>query len=52
MVLRALLKERCATNVESEEDEDPTSSANPNEEESSDDLDECESLTPSEIREI
>ena len=39
-------------NVESEEDEDPASSANPDEEESSDDSDECESLTPSEIREI
>ena len=38
-------------NVESEEDEDPASPANPNEEESSDDS-ECESLTPSEIREI
>ena len=39
-------------NVESEEDEDPASPANPDEEESSDDSDECESLTPSEIREI
>ena len=39
-------------NVEFEEDEDPTSPANPDEEESSDDSDECESLTPSEIREI
>ena len=39
-------------NVESEEDEDPTSPANPDEEESSDDSDECESFTPSEIREI
>ena len=39
-------------NVESEEEEDPDSPANPDEEESSDDLDECESLTPSEIREI
>ena len=39
-------------NVESEEDEDPTSPTNPVEEGSSDDSDECESLTPSEIREI
>ena len=39
-------------NVEFEEDEDPASPANPDEEESSDDSDECESLTPSEIREI
>ena len=39
-------------NVESEEDEDPASPANPDEEESSNDSDECESLTPSEIREI
>ena len=39
-------------NVESEEDEDPASPANPDEEESSDDSDECESLTPSEIKEI
>ena len=39
-------------NVESEEDEDPASPANRDEEESSDDSDECESLTPSEIREI
>ena len=38
-------------NAESEEDEDPVSPANPDEEESSDDS-ECESLTPSEIREI
>ena len=38
-------------NVESEEDDDPTSPVNPDERESSDDL-ECESLTPSEIREI
>ena len=38
-------------NVESEEDEDPASPANLDEEESSDDS-ECESLTPSEIREI
>ena len=39
-------------NVESDEDEDPASPANPDEEGSSDDSDECESLTPSEIREI
>ena len=39
-------------NVESEEDEDPTSPANPDEEESSDDSNKCESLTPSEIKEI
>ena len=39
-------------NMESDEDEDPASPANPNEEGSSDDLDECESLSPSEIREI
>ena len=39
-------------NVESDEDEDPTSLANPDEEGSSDDSDKCESLTPSEIREI
>ena len=39
-------------NVESEEEEDPDSPANLDEEESSDDSDECESLTPSEIREI
>ena len=38
-------------NVESEEDDDLASPINPDEEESSDDL-ECESLTPSEIREI
>ena len=38
-------------NVESEEEDDPASPVNPDEEESSDDL-ECESLTPSEIREI
>ena len=38
-------------NVESEEDEDPASPANPIEEMSSDDS-ECESLTPNEIREI
>ena len=39
-------------NVESKEEEDPNSPANPDEEKSSDDSDECESLTPSEIREI
>ena len=39
-------------NVESEEDEDPASSANLDEEESSDNSDKCESLTPSEIRKI
>ena len=39
-------------NVESEEDEDLASPANLDEEESSDDSDECESLTLSEIREI
>ena len=39
-------------NVESEEEEDSDSPANPDEEESSDDSDKCESLTPSEIREI
>ena len=39
-------------NVESKEDEDPASPANPDEEGSSDDSDECESLSPSEIREI
>ena len=38
-------------NVESDEDDDPASPANPDEKESSDDS-ECESLTPSEIREI
>ena len=38
-------------NVESEEDDDPASPVNPEERESSDDS-ECESLTPSEIREI
>ena len=38
-------------NVEFEGEEDPESLANPDEEESSDDS-ECESLTPSEIREI
>ena len=36
-------------NVESEGDEDPHSPANPDEEESSDDSDECESLTFGEI---
>ena len=39
-------------NMESEEDEDPASLANPDEEGSLDDSDECESLSPSEIREI
>ena len=39
-------------NVESDEDEDPASPENPDEEGSSDDSDECESLTPNEIREI
>ena len=39
-------------NVDSEEEEDPDSPANLDDEDSSDDLDECESLTPSEIREI
>ena len=39
-------------NVESEKDEDPASPANPDEEGSSNDSDECESLSPSEIREI
>ena len=38
-------------NVESEEDENSANPANPEEEESSDDS-ECESLTPSEVREI
>ena len=38
-------------NVESEEDDDPANPVNPDERESSDDS-ECESLTPSEIREI
>ena len=38
-------------NVESEEDEDPTSPANPDKEESTDDS-KCESLTPTKIREI
>ena len=38
-------------NVESEEEKNPDSPANPEEEESSDDS-ECESLTPSEVREI
>ena len=39
-------------NVESDEDEDPASPANLDEEGSSDNSDECENLTPSEIREI
>ena len=38
-------------NVESEEEEEPGSPANPDEEESSDDS-KCESLTPSEVQEI
>ena len=38
--------------MESDEDEDPASPANPDEEGSSDDSDEYESLSPSEIREI
>ena len=38
--------------MESDEDEDPASPANPDEEGSSDDSDECESLSPSEIWEI
>ena len=38
-------------NMESEKEEEPGSLANPDEEESSDDS-ECESLTPSEVREI
>ena len=46
-IKEALLKH----NVESKGEEDPESLANPDEEESSDDS-ECESLTPSEIREI
>ena len=47
-IKEALLKH----NVDSEEEGDPDSPANLDEEDSSDDLDECESLTPSEIREI
>ena len=39
-------------NVESEEEEGPGSPANPDEEESRDDLDECESLSSREIQEI
>ena len=39
-------------NVKSEGEEDPDTPANPDEEESSDDLDECESLSSGEIREI
>ena len=46
-IKKALLKH----NVELEGEEDPESSANPDEKDSSDDS-ECESLTPSEIREI
>ena len=47
-IKEALLKH----NVDSEEEGDPDSPANPDDEDSSDDLDKCESLTPSEIREI
>ena len=47
-IKEALLKH----NVDSEEEGDPDSPANPDDEDSSDDSDECESLTPSEIREI
>ena len=47
-IKEALLKH----NVDSEEEGDPDSPENPDEEDSSDDSDECESLTPSEIREI
>ena len=39
-------------NVELEREEDPDSSANPDEEERSDDSDECENLSSGEIREI
>ena len=46
-IQKALVKH----NVESEEEEEPGSPTNPDEEESSDDS-ECESLTPSEVREI
>ena len=46
-IQKALVKH----NVESEEEEEPGSPANPDEEESLDDS-ECESLTPSEVREI
>ena len=46
-IKEALLKH----NVESKGEEDPESPANPDEEDSSDDS-KCESLTPSEIREI
>ena len=38
--------------MDSEEEGDPDSPANTDDEDSSDDSDECESLTPSEIREI
>ena len=47
-IKEALLKH----NVDFEEQGDPDSPANPDDEDSSDDSDECESLTPSEIREI
>ena len=47
-IKEALLKH----NVDSEEKRDPDSPENPDEEDSSDDSNECESLTPSEIREI
>ena len=46
------IQEALVKHVEFDEDEDPASPANPDEEGSSDDSDECESLTPSEIREI
>ena len=45
------IQEALVKHVESEEEENPDSSANPEEEESSDDS-ECESLTPSEVQEI
>ena len=47
-IKKALLKH----NVDSEEEGDPDSPANPDDENSSDNSDECESLTSSEIREI
>ena len=47
-IKEALLKH----NVDSEEEGDTDSPANPDDEDSLDDSDECESLTPSEIREI
>ena len=46
------IQEALVKHVESDEDEDPASPANLDEEGSSEDSDECESLTPSEIREI